>query len=64
MAGITLWDMLSGKYQSRVPGMNGLAPDALPPKWAAWDPCSMYRSRCDFPPLDTRMHPGARRARL
>ena len=48
MEGMTLWDMLSGKYQSRVPGMNGLALDVAPPRWAAWDPCSMNRSRCAF----------------
>ena len=46
MAGMTLWDMLSGKYQSRVPGMNAAhSLGAARPKWAAWDPCSKYRSR-------------------
>ena len=46
MAGMTLWDMLSGKYQSRVPGMNGSHDFSARPTWAAWDPCSKYRSRC------------------
>jgi hypothetical protein len=46
MAGMTLLDILTGKYQSRVPGMNVTQRNVSRPYWAAWDPCSKYRSRC------------------
>jgi hypothetical protein len=54
MAGMTLWDILSGKYQSRVPCMNSLNEQVAAPRWAAWDPCSKHRSRCVFTPARNR----------
>ena len=46
MGTMTLWDMLSGKFQSRVPGMDVFNERVRPPRWTAWDPCSKNRSRC------------------
>lgn len=38
---VTLWDVLSGKVSSRIPNLHLGAQSP----WAAWDPCSKYRSR-------------------
>lgn len=42
---MTLWDMLCGRFQSRVPGMDAFNERVRPPRWAGWDPCSKNRSR-------------------
>lgn len=45
MGVVTLWDMLAGRVNSRIPGMSDEAARARAP-WTAWDPCSKHRSRC------------------
>lgn len=42
---MTLWDMLCGRFQSRIPGMEAFNERVRPLRWAAWDPCSKNRSR-------------------
>lgn len=48
LGSMTMWDMLCGRFLSRVPGMDAFNERARPPRWAAWDPCSKHRSRCCF----------------
>lgn len=48
MEGMTLMDILRGRYRSRIPGMNVTLDHVQRPAWAAWDPCSTVRSRCGF----------------
>lgn len=48
MEGMTLMDILRGKYRSRIPDMNATLDQVERPYWAAWDPCSTVRSRRAF----------------
>jgi hypothetical protein len=48
MGSMNFWDILSGKYNSRVPTMNACQKHSCGNSWAAWDPCSKYRSRCCY----------------